>query len=283
MMPSNAADAPAMVVKKIANTEKIISELRSVNKLTRPSLTTSGCTPSVLSAGPSALRNSMPVPRIRGRCHHGLLAALLLRWMPKRRHPRAELFGTRTCTYFLSRRRGAPLAQGDPIMTKPSLPPETALIARYLAPLAQGFPGAYGLLDDVAVINPAPGSDLVVKTDARVGGSEFTPAEPADLVARKAVRVNLSDLASKGATPRAYLLDLVVPNTIDEAWIAAFAAGLAHDQAEYAIHLIGGDTSSTGGPITIAVTAFGEVPVGRVVRRGGAQAGDTIFVTGAIG
>jgi len=168
-------------------------------------------------------------------------------------------------------------------MTKPSLPPETALIARYLAPLAQGFPGAYGLLDDVAVINPAPGSDLVVKTDAIVGGIDFPPEEPADLVARKAVRVNLSDLASKGATPRAYLLDLVVPNTIDEAWIAAFAAGLAHDQAEYAIHLIGGDTSSTGGPITIAVTAFGEVPVGRVVRRGGAQAGDTIFVTGAIG
>ena len=165
----------------------------------------------------------------------------------------------------------------------PGLPGEFALIARYFAPLAHGFPGAYGLLDDAAVIAPAPGCELVVKTDAIIAGVDFPPDEAADLVARKALRVNLSDLAAKGAIPRAYMLDLMLPNRIDEAWIAAFAAGLAHDQAEYGVHLIGGDMSSTPGPVTIAVMAFGEAPIGRIIRRGGARAGDAVFVTGTIG
>jgi thiamine-monophosphate kinase len=165
----------------------------------------------------------------------------------------------------------------------PGLPGEFALIARYFAPLAKGFPGAYGLLDDAAVISPAPGCELVAKTDAIVGGVDFPPDAPADLVARKALRVNLSDLAAKGAIPRAYLLDLILPDTIEEAWIAAFAAGLAHDQDEYGVHLIGGDMSSTPGPVTIAVMAFGEAPIGRIIRRGGARSGDTVFVTGTIG
>lgn len=163
------------------------------------------------------------------------------------------------------------------------MPDEFALIARYFAPLARGFPGAYGLLDDVAAISPASGNELVVKTDAIVAGIDFLPDTPANLVARKALRVNLSDLAAKGATPRAYLLDLIVPNTVDEPWIANFAAGLAQDQTEYDIHLIGGDLSSTSGPITIAITAMGEAPLGRVIRRGGAEPNDTIFVTGTIG
>jgi thiamine-monophosphate kinase len=163
------------------------------------------------------------------------------------------------------------------------MPNEFELIARYFAPLARGFPGAYGLLDDVALIAPASGNELAVKTDVIVAGIDFPPDEPAHLVARKALRVNLSDLAAKGAAPRTYLLDLVLPNTVDEAWIADFASGLAHDQAEYGIHLIGGDMSSTSGPITIAVTAIGEAPIGRIVRRGGAQPGDTVFITGTIG
>jgi thiamine-monophosphate kinase len=165
----------------------------------------------------------------------------------------------------------------------PGLPGEFALIARYFAPLSRGFAGAYGLLDDAAVITPPPGHELVAKTDAIVAGVDFPPDDPPDLVARKALRVNLSDLAAKGAIPRAYMLDLVLPNTIDEAWIAAFAAGLAHDQAEYGVHLIGGDMSSTPGPVTIAVMAFGEAPIGRIIRRGGAHAGDGVFVTGTIG
>jgi thiamine-monophosphate kinase len=168
-------------------------------------------------------------------------------------------------------------------LAEPGLPSEFELIARYFAPLARAFPGAYGLLDDAATISPAAGYELVIKTDTVVGGIDFPPGEPAHLIARKALRVNLSDLAAKGAIPRAYLVDLILPDTLDEAWIADFAAGLSHDQAEYDIHLVGGDMSSTSGPITVAVTALGEAPVGQIIRRGGAQVGDTIFVTGTIG
>jgi thiamine-monophosphate kinase len=183
-----------------------------------------------------------------------------------------------------SRRRLRTAERDAEAMTsKTSLPGEFELIARYFAPLARAFPGAYGLLDDAAVIRPAFDHELVVKSDTIVGGVDFLPDEPADFVARKALRVNLSDLAAKGAVPRAYLLDLVLPNTVDEAWIAAFVAGLAHDQAEYGMHLIGGDMSSTSGPVTVAVTAFGEAPIGRIIRRGGAHAEDTVFVTGTIG
>jgi thiamine-monophosphate kinase len=165
----------------------------------------------------------------------------------------------------------------------PAMPGEFALIARYFAPLAQGFPGADGLRDDVAVIAPAPGCELAVKSDAIVAGVDFPPDEAADLVARKALRVNLSDLAAKGAVPRAYMLDLILPEIVREPWIAAFAAGLAQDQAEYGVHLIGGDMSSTSGPVVIAVTAFGDAPAGQIMRRGGAHAGDTVFVSGTIG
>ena len=168
-------------------------------------------------------------------------------------------------------------------MSTPRLASEFDLIARYFAPLARAFPGACGLLDDVAVISPACGNELVVKTDTIVGSVDFPPDMAPDLIARKALRVNLSDLAAKGALPRAYVLDLVLPVTADESWVAAFAAGLERDQAEYGIHLIGGDLSSTPGPVTVAVCALGEAPSGRIVRRGGARPDDTIFVTGTIG
>jgi thiamine-monophosphate kinase len=160
---------------------------------------------------------------------------------------------------------------------------EFELIARYFAPLARGFPGAFGLLDDAAVIASPPGHELVAKTDAIVGGVHFLHDDPPELIARKALRVNLSDLAAKGAVPRAYMLDLMLPKTVTEEWIAAFARGLADDQNEYGVHLIGGDTDSTPGPVSIAIMAFGDVAAGRMLRRGGARAGDTVFVTGTIG
>ena len=163
------------------------------------------------------------------------------------------------------------------------LPGEFELIARYFAPLARGFPGAYGLLDDAAVIAPAAGHELVAKTDAIVGGVHFLLDDPPDLIARKALRVNLSDLAAKGAVPRAYLLDIMLPKTLTRDWIEGFASGLAQDQDEYGVHLIGGDTDSTPGPVCIAIAAFGEVPIGRMLRRSRARAGDTVFVTGTIG
>ena len=172
-------------------------------------------------------------------------------------------------------------------MTRPKPPPhrpgEFELIARYFAPLSQGHPGAWGLRDDVATIAPSPGCELVLKSDAVVAGVHFFAADPPDLVARKALRVNLSDLAAKGARPLAYLVDLILPESIAEPWIAGFAKGLAEDQAAYGIHLVGGDTDRTPGPLTIAVTALGEIAAGRTIRRGGARPGDTLFVTGTIG
>lgn len=168
-------------------------------------------------------------------------------------------------------------------MTAAPLPGEFELIARYFAPLAKGFPGAYGLADDAAVIAALPGHELVAKTDAIVGGVHFYLDDPPALIARKALRVNLSDLASKGAIPRAYMLAIMLPKTVTEAWIADFARGLAQDQNEYNVHLIGGDTDSTPGPLTIAIMAFGDVAAGRMLRRGGARDGDTVFVTGTIG
>lgn len=149
--------------------------------------------------------------------------------------------------------------------------------------MARAFPGAYGLLDDAAVISPAAGNEIVVKSDTIVASVDFPPETAPGLIARKALRVNLSDLAAKGALPRAYLLDLLLPVTVDEGWIAQFAAGLKQDQAEYGVHLIGGDLSSTPGPIAIAVCVLGEAPIGRIIRRGGARVDDTIFVTGTIG
>ncbi len=168
-------------------------------------------------------------------------------------------------------------------MPESMLPDEFELIARHFAPLARGFPGAYGLLDDAAVITPAPGCELVVKTDTIVAGVDFPPAASADHVGRKALRVNLSDLAAKGARPRAYLLNLVLPSTVNETWVAALAAGLQIDQAHFGVQLIGGDTSSTSGPITLAVSLLGDVASGRLIRRGGGRPGDRLFVTGTIG
>ena len=160
---------------------------------------------------------------------------------------------------------------------------EFELIARYFAPLASAFPGAYGLLDDAAVITAPAGCELVAKTDAIVAGVHFSADDPPGLVARKALRVNLSDLSAKGAVARAYMLDLLLPTTLSEDWIAGFARGLAEDQQRYGVHLIGGDTNATPGPVAIAVMAFGEVPAGRMIRRCGARPGDQLFVSGTLG
>ena len=95
--------------------------------------------------------------------------------------------------------------------------------------------------------------------------------------------MNLSDIAAMGATPLAYLLTLSAPRFTPETWFAAFAAGLAADQARYGIHLLGGDTTSTPGPFSLSVTMLGHVAPGQAWRRGGARAGDDLWVTGTIG
>ena len=158
---------------------------------------------------------------------------------------------------------------------------EFALIARYFAPLAGA--GGLGLLDDAALLTPPPGRDLVLSADAMVGGVHFFADDPPDLVARKLLRVNLSDLAAKGATPLGYLLTLSAPRGTPEAWFAGFASGLAADQRAFGIALLGGDTTATPGPVSLSLTAIGHVAPGGMVQRRGAQPGDGIWVTGTIG
>ncbi len=158
---------------------------------------------------------------------------------------------------------------------------ESELIARYFAPLATA-PGADGLRDDAAVIAPRDGYELVVTTDAIIEGVHFFADDPPATLAQKALRVNLSDLAAKGAKPCGFVLTLALPRA-DEDWLRAFTQGLKEDIAALACPLLGGDTVRTPGPLTISITAFGEVPHGKIVRRQGARAGDLVVVTGTIG
>ena len=160
---------------------------------------------------------------------------------------------------------------------------EFSLIEKIFAPLASKMPGAYGLKDDAAVLAVPPESDIVVTTDALVEGVHFLRQDPPDLISQKALRVNLSDLAAKGAAPHSYFLALSLPDWTDDAWLRQFAVGLASDQERYGIVLGGGDTTRTPGPLTIAITAHGILPKGSVIRRGGAKSGDAVFVTGTIG
>jgi thiamine-monophosphate kinase len=157
---------------------------------------------------------------------------------------------------------------------------EDSLIARYFRPIATD-PGAFRLDDDAAALQP-DGSDIVVTTDAIVEGVHFLPDDPPDTVARKALRVNLSDLAAKGATPAGFVLTLALRN-VDEAWLKPFAASLGEDAAQFACPLLGGDTVSTPGPLMVSVTAFGRVPPGKMVHRSGAKPGERVMVTGTIG
>ncbi len=156
------------------------------------------------------------------------------------------------------------------------------MIADLFAPLATSG-GAFGLLDDAAVLDVPEGQQLVVTTDALVAGVHFFPDDPPDLIARKALRCNLSDLAAKGAVPLSYQLALCLPAACDMDFLRGFAGGLALDQREFSVSLSGGDTVSTSGPLTLAITAFGLVPTGQMIQRAHAQIGDLVFVSGTLG
>lgn len=166
-------------------------------------------------------------------------------------------------------------------MPSDPLPAEFDLIARHFRPLA-GL-GALGLADDAALMTPPPGRELVLTADAMVAGVHFIPDDPPDLIGRKLLRVNLSDLAAKGALPLGYLMTVAAPRDTPDAFFASFAAGLAADQDEFAITLLGGDTTSTPGPLTLSLTAIGHVAPGAMLRRSGARPGHGIWVTGTIG
>jgi thiamine-monophosphate kinase len=158
---------------------------------------------------------------------------------------------------------------------------EFDIIARYFAPLAGE--GAFGLKDDAAVAPARAGHDLIVTTDAIMEGGDFFTSDAPDSIAQKALRVNLSDLAAKGAEPACYLLNLSLPRTMIADWLTGFADGLARDQEQFGLSLLGGDTGATDGPLSIAVTAFGFVPQGKMIRRDSARVGDAVYVTGTIG
>jgi thiamine-monophosphate kinase len=159
---------------------------------------------------------------------------------------------------------------------------EDRLIARYFKPIAR-HPGALGLTDDVALLAPPAGHELVLTADAIVGGVHFFPDDPPDSVAHKALGVNLSDLAAKGAKPAGFLLTLALPKDHGKAWLKSFARGLGAAAKAYRCPLLGGDTVLTPGPVTISIAAFGTLPKGTMVRRSGARAGDIVVVTGTIG
>ncbi|GJE12061.1 MULTISPECIES: thiamine-phosphate kinase [Methylobacterium] len=166
-------------------------------------------------------------------------------------------------------------------MAGPVRASEEGLIARYFAPLAG--PGADGLRDDAAILTPAPGHDLVLTADAVVAGIHYFPDDPPASIARKALGVNLSDIAAKGAVPRGFLLTLALPDDWTEDWLAGFSAGLGEAAAEAGCPLLGGDTVRSGGAALIGVSMMGEVPSGAIVRRNTARIGDRICVTGTIG
>lgn len=160
---------------------------------------------------------------------------------------------------------------------------EFGLIADLFAPLAAGYPGALGLIDDAALIAEEPGTDLVATVDAMVAGIHFLPDDPPDLVARKLMRVNLSDLAAKGARPVAVLLAAAFPHDVTMDWLQAFAAGLGQDLAAFGMGLAGGDTVMTPGPLTLSLTALGRVPAGCALLRSNARVDDDVWVSGTIG
>ena len=160
-------------------------------------------------------------------------------------------------------------------------PGEFELIERLFAKLAG--PGGLSLKDDAAILKPRSGCDLVLTKDAIAEGRHYLPDDPPGDIARKLLRVNLSDLAAKGACPRAYLLSCAWGPGIDVGWIEAFCAGLEEDQAAYHIELLGGDTIRVDGPTVLSLTAIGEVAAGQMVRRAGARIGDDVYVTGTIG
>ena len=137
-----------------------------------------------------------------------------------------------------------------------------------------------GIGDDCALLRPRDGEVLAVTTDTLIEGVHFPANAPAEDIAQRALRVNLSDIAAMGAEPRWFQLALTLPEA-DDTWLRGFSGGLFAVAKQYACHLVGGDT--TRGPLVISITMFGAVPAGSALTRSGAQVGDKVFVTGKLG
>ncbi|GAN53426.1 thiamine-phosphate kinase [Tanticharoenia sakaeratensis] len=163
----------------------------------------------------------------------------------------------------------------------PQAPGEFGFIARHFAPLAG--PEGLGLGDDAALFRPSAGMETVISADMMVEAVHFFPDDPPDLIARKLLRCNLSDLAAMGAVPRGYLLAIAKPDRLHDAWFSEFARGLATDQATFGLTLFGGDTTRSTGPLVLSLTILGDVPAGAALRRSGARPGDSVWASGTIG
>lgn len=160
---------------------------------------------------------------------------------------------------------------------------EFDFIARHFRPLAGE--GAMELRNDGATMRLAAGEELVLSSDTMVEGLHFLPDDPADTIAQKLLRCNLSDLAAMGSRPRHYMLNVSLPagRHYDDDWFAQFASGLAKDQKTFDISLLGGDTTGSSSPLMLNVTILGTVRQGEALRRDGSKPGDGVWVTGSLG
>jgi thiamine-monophosphate kinase len=159
---------------------------------------------------------------------------------------------------------------------------ERERIARFFAPLSESEPGAFALTDDAALLDLPAGKKLIVTTDSVIEGTHLPSGSTPTQFAQKLVRRNLSDLASMGAVPWRYLLNLHTPRDLPDAWLAEFSAVLKAEQELFDMALAGGDTTTGEGPIHLTLTCLG-LTEGAVLRRAGARQGDTVFVSGTIG
>ncbi|MDA0781806.1 MAG: thiamine-phosphate kinase [Rickettsiales bacterium] len=160
---------------------------------------------------------------------------------------------------------------------------EFGIIQKYFTPLAQGYKGALGLKDDAAIYTPTIGKELILTKDAITEGTHFFGNETPEQIAHKLVAINVSDLAAMGATPKAYLIAMILPKSTDEQWIAGFAEGLRSATEKFGGYIIGGDTVAHDGKMSFSLTAIGEVPNGKALKKSGARQGDKIYVSGTIG
>jgi thiamine-monophosphate kinase len=160
---------------------------------------------------------------------------------------------------------------------------ESSLIRRYFARPGGARRGSgvlLGIGDDAALLKLPEGADLVASVDAIVSGRHFLANASARAIGHRALAVNLSDMAAMGATPAWATLSLTMPSA-EPAWLEEFAAGLLDLADEYAVVLVGGDT--TRGPLTVSVQILGHVPRGSALRRSGGAAGDLLAVSGTLG
>jgi len=163
---------------------------------------------------------------------------------------------------------------------------EFDLIQRFFKAGADAMPSnnekviALGIGDDCALLTPVAGEEIAITSDMLVAGRHFFVDANPELLGRKALAVNLSDLAAMGAEPLGFTLAIALPK-VDELWLGAFAKGLFAIANQYSCPLIGGDT--TAGPLTISITAFGSIPSGKAIRRSGAKVGDDIWISGTVG